>query len=281
MGFWNFVKSGGWGLRTGGGCEIHDLCVEARVNAYVISLILAVIGGAVMVYGSRFPEYSDPNANALLNDASWFTMTNKNVDSEVVEEYGDDAVAAVWIAHKRALETARNACFDLGGGIIALGIGSALLFAVNGVRKWRDLRRLSGPKTSGRFYLFAALTWLSFIPAEWCYYIYTEARGDYPPFADSIAIPMGMRFVFGVLGLPMVLFGVWIAINGTRLPAAIWSGSLFGRINLISAGIWIALILAMLVLTMGVTTRPPIVLSSLFTIYLLLSGRAAAEQPTN
>ena len=251
------------------------------MNAYVISLILAVIGGAVMVYGSRFPEYSDPNANALLNDASWFTMTNKNVDSEVVEEYGDDAVAAVWFAHKRALETARNACFDLGSGIIALGIGSALLFAVNGVRKWRDLRSLKGPKTSGRFYLFAALTWLSFIPAEWCYYIYTRARGDYPPFADSIAIPMGIRFVFGVLGLPMVLFGVWIAINGTRLPAAIWSGSLFGRINLISAGIWIALILALLVLTMGVITRPPIVLSSLFTIYLLLSGRAAAEQPTN
>ena len=243
------------------------------MSAHILPFALIALGGLVFAYGSQFPEYYDRGAEARLNDKNWSDAARKDNNA--------DTVANEWYSLRASLRTRRDTCYDLGAGIIALGLGMALLFLTKGIRKVSDLGYLTTPKTSGRFYLLAALTWLSFIPGEWIYYIYTGQRGDYPPFADVIGIPMGGAFIIGVLGLPFVLFGVWVSIHGAKLPTAVWSGSIFGQLNIVSAAIWIALILALLVTAMGVARQPPIVPSCLFTLYLLLSGKAAAEQPAN
>jgi hypothetical protein len=243
------------------------------LRVYLIPAIPIVIGVFTVAYGSRFPEYNDPNWEARLNDQSWFnSLTGPTIPPGSVQTLADR-----WYALQAQLRTPRDTCEDLGSGIVALGIAIAGIFLVKRVRTFGELADMSTPKTHLRFFLLAALTWLSFVPAEWCFYFYTAARDDYPPFADAIFIAMAGETFFGFVILPIVLFGVWIAIHNKDLPLPLWHGSVFGGFRIVNLGIWLALILAALVTFMGIISRPPIVLSCVFTIYLLLSGKAAAQ----
>jgi len=76
--------------------------------------------------------------------------------------------------------------------------------------------------------------------------------------------------------LPFILLGVRVAIGRALLPLPVFSRPVFSRFYLVSAALWLAAILALLFTAFGVAEQPPIVPSSLFTVYLILSGRAAA-----
>jgi hypothetical protein len=185
-------------------------------------------------------------------------------------------MANEWGAAKAKAETPRDVCLDRGAGVILLGLSIWILFMVKGVSRIRDLAGLTTPKTQQRFYVLATIAWLSFIPAEWAYYMYTEDRGDYPWFGDIIAIPCFGILIFGIIGLPFVLFGVKAALGRAQLPLAVFSRPVLSRFYIVSIALWIAAILALLVTAFGVAEQPPIVPSGLFTLYLILSGRAAA-----
>lgn len=165
---------------------------------------------------------------------------------------------------------------DLGMGLAALGVGLAMLFAARGVRSFKSLASLRSPPSRRSFYFSATLCWLSFIPAEWLWLVYTQRRGDYPWWADSIGIPGFSVLFFGLIGLPFVLLGVAIALRGAQLPATLWAKPYFGPPYVVCSILWAAVLLTLLFLWAFLFAGPPTVIPLLGTLYLLLSGRAAA-----
>jgi hypothetical protein len=235
------------------------------------------MGIVVVGYGSRFSEYTDPNweqpflkqdwTNRL--DTAFHASTNGNRETF-------DTMSDEWFAAKAKAQTPRNQCFDLGAGLIVLGISMGILFVAKRVHHISDLACLTTPKTRRSFLVLATMVWLSFIPAEWVFYNYTLDRGDYPWFGDEIAIPCFGVLILGLIGLPFVLLGVVIALRSSHLPLAIFSRPIFSRPYIVSFALWIAAVLAVAVMVFGVIMQPPIVPSALMTLYLILSGRAAA-----
>jgi len=235
------------------------------MNAYAAPLLLIAVGALVIASVAKLPAYTDP------------TWQDRFLSVDVSLENSDE-LSAEWYAAKAAVETPRHRRLDLGMGLVALGLGVAALFALLGVRSARDLIALGSPSTRPRFYTFAALTWLSFIPAEWFWLDYTQGRGDYPWWADSIGIPAGGVLLFGIVGLPVVLLGVGLAIRGASLPVTLWSRPALGPPYGVCIGLIVAAVLALLVLVSGVSTEPFLVPSALFALYLIVSGRAAAVE---
>jgi hypothetical protein len=133
------------------------------------------------------------------------------------------------------------------------------------------------PRSTGRFYVFATITWLSFIPAQLFWLSHIDARED-APFVDNMAIPIESTLIagFGIIGLPVVLFGVWFVTRRKSLPVPAWSAS---APSLAKVAVWIALILAIVVTVGCVITEPPLIPSCVLTVYLLLCGRAIAVSP--
>jgi hypothetical protein len=234
------------------------------LDAYLPPLFLVALGALVITFGESMPAYTDPGWQRRFAD----------VDFTAVKDF--DSLTTEWYAAKLEVETPRNRLVDLGMGFIALGVGFALLFALTHVRSFRDIGSLRSPSTRYSFLALSAVVWLSFIPAEWNWLGYALSRGDYPHWADSIGIPMYAVQTFGQNGLPVVLVGVLITLRGTTLPVKLWSRPILGRAYVVNIALIIAGILALLVLLSGVVSQPFLVPSALFTLYLLLSGRAAA-----
>jgi hypothetical protein len=159
--------------------------------------------------------------------------------------------------------------------LIALG-GSVLgLFMAKSIRTMNDLRGMTTPKSHRHFYIYAVVVWLSFVPAEIFYLNYIDARED-PPFVDNMAIPIEstLTLVFGLIGLPVIVAGVWMVTRGKSLPVSILAARTVDTNQLLAGVIWIALVILVFI-TMGcLVTEPSIVPSCVCTAYLLLSGRA-------
>jgi len=242
-----------------------------QMNAYAAPLVLIVAGALLVISAARLPAYTDP------------TWQDRFVTFTVSPE-NSDQLTARWYAAKAEVETPRNSRLDLGMGLVALGLTIALLFVVGQVRSLQDLSSLRSPATRRRFFVLAGLTWLSFVPAEWFWLYYTMARGDYPWWADSIAIPAFGALVVGIVGLGVVLLGVALALRGAALPVRLWSPPASGPPYFVCIGLIATAILALLVLLAGIAAAPFLVPSALFTLYLILSGRAAAavgRRPTS
>lgn len=93
--------------------------------------------------------------------------------------------------YKRAAELGTNKILfmDMGAGI---SIASVFILVFLFMTKTRKLSDLSNIKTMRKWPLFisANLIWLLLIPGTYWYYTFRGMRGDYPPFADSIGIPI-------------------------------------------------------------------------------------------
>jgi hypothetical protein len=236
------------------------------MNAYLVPSALIIAGITLRSISAVFPEYSDPHWSEPVLEAS----------ERVGADY--DSLTTMWYARKAEAETPRRRLMDVGAGVAALGASVALLFAARRVRSWRDVFGLDSPSSRTGFVALAALVWLSFIPAEWLWLDYTLRRGDYPWWADSIGIPMSQTQVFGLWGAPIIVIGAVLAVWGATLPVKLSARPIFGRSYLVAPLLIIMSILSLDVLVSGVFADPFIVPPALFTLYLLLSGRAAAAR---
>ena len=236
------------------------------MNAYLVPSGLIIVGIALRSIGAVLPEYRDPDWSEPVLQAS------ESIGADF------DSLTTMWYARKAEAETPRRRLMDLGAGVAALGASVALLFAGRRVRSWRDVFGLDSPSTRTGFVAFAALVWLSFIPAEWLWLDYTAKRGDYPWWADSIAIPMSQTQVFGLWGAPIIVIGAALAVWGVTLPVKLSARPILGRSYLWAPLLTIMSVLSLGVLASGVFANPFIVPPALFTLYLLLSGRATAAR---
>jgi len=153
-------------------------------------------------------------------------------------------------------------------------------------KTFSDLRKIRTINITTVF-ISANMVWLLLIPGTYWYYMFRGARGDYPPFADSIGIPIMTQIpVYLILLIPLNLF-LFLTTVKTTLPSQLFSkpevrnwqqalGDFFGCSLLVNILLFISLVID------GDHFSIPV---NLFFTYILLTLRAGqiktkADVPT-
>ncbi|MBS1572729.1 MAG: hypothetical protein JST62_10070, partial [Bacteroidetes bacterium] len=137
----------------------------------IITILTFIIGLGLFSYSLTLPYYKNQkDADDLLNNS---------YDINKQEYYKREA----------ELRTSKTTFMDLGFGL-AIASGTILAFLL--LTKTETFSDFKNLKTFNKLTTFvsANLVWLLLIPGTFWYYTFRGGRGDYPPFADSIGIPI-------------------------------------------------------------------------------------------
>jgi len=169
----------------------------------IFTILTFIIGIGLFSYSLSLPYYKDQKgANNLLHNSY-------KIDKD--EYYKLDL----------ELRTSKITLMDLGAGIV-IASGIILLFLL--LTKTKTLSDFKNLKSLNKLSIFVStnLVWLLLIPGTFWYYTFRAGRGDYPPFADSIGIPIYTQIPFFLcLIIPMNLFILLTTIN-TTLPTKLF-----------------------------------------------------------
>lgn len=167
---------------------------------------------------------------------------------------------------------------DVGMGMCALAIGLLLGLIISKYRKWKRLGEIEAGSVLTVFAM-ANLADILLVLATILYYYYRALRGDYPPDADSIGIPVVMQSS-GILFflLPMNIFLIASTLkSNTRLPGPMFQKTIRNTAPLVGWKIVLhgLILLALACLVLSVIGGDALaVLSMLMFLYVLLSVRA-------
>jgi hypothetical protein len=238
--------------------------MRTALRVYALPILLLVVGAVLALGVVHLPRYRDPN---------W---ADRFKGVEVALENAD-RLSREWHAAREAALTNRDRYFDFGLGMTVLGVSVASLLAVLRVRKVADFQALLTPRVLRTFYVGASAAWLSFVPAFWAYLLYTFRRGDYPWWADNVAIPAGGAVFLAFWGAVIVLWVVHLSAGHASLPVHLWARPIVGSAWVVGAATLIATGLCLALLVMGVFEMFFIVPSAVAMLYMLLCCRAAAS----
>ncbi len=135
------------------------------------------------------------------------------------------------------------------------------------------------PRASRTWYLTAVVGWVSFVPAVWAYLLYTYKRGDYPWWADSIAIPAAGAVFTGFWGVLIVLWAVHLSTRRAILPVPLWARPVLGRARFMGILALLGVVLFSVLLVNGVLANFFTVPSAMVMLYISLCCRAASVPP--
>lgn len=167
---------------------------------------------------------------------------------------------------------------DVGMGVCALGIGLLLSLIICWGRRWKRLKEI-GAGSVQTVFVMANLADIVLLVGTFLYYSYRGMRGDYPPDADSIGIPiLGQSSVILFFLLPMNIFLIIsTAKKNTRLPGLMFQKTVKNTAALVA---WKIVLYALMLLTLACLVLSVIdgdmlsVLAMLMFLYVLLSVRA-------
>ena len=165
--------------------------------------VMLVLGLGLFSYSLTLPYYT--NQRAADN------LLNGSMELSHADYYRQDA----------ALRTNKVACMDLGAGL-AIAAATMLSFLLMArVRTFSDCKEVKSLSKT-RVFIASNLVWLLLLPGTYWYYLFRGGRGDYPPFADSIMIPIVTQipvYLFAFIPLNLFLF---LTTLKTNLPATIF-----------------------------------------------------------
>ena len=150
------------------------------MNIRLIVILTFFVGLGLFLYSLTLPYYKDKEL------ADKLIVNSYEIDKK--EYYKKEA----------ELRTSKTTLMDLGAGI-AIASGVILIFLL--LTKSKKILDLKNVKSLNKLAIFisANLVWLLLLPGTVWYYTFRGGRGDYPPFADSIGIPLMTQ-------IPLVLF---------------------------------------------------------------------------
>jgi hypothetical protein len=235
-----------------------------------LALLLAAAGLVSVAVGSFMPAYTDPvvaeRISIGLECEPGIRNTNENLQCD----------SELWYRTMKALRTDKWSLVDVGGGLLLSGLMMSVFFWWSRQKSWRQL---STPRSSLSILALAGLCWLMQIPAYALFFITELTRGYYPPWADSIAIPM-FQFTSILLSLFLPYMALWLFfVVGARLPVAVFS-TVPGRpfVNAFWSGAATLLFIPIGLILIGAILEGPILMVPFLwlTLWLVLSARAAA-----
>lgn len=167
---------------------------------------------------------------------------------------------------------------DVGMGVCALAIGLLLSLIVFKYKKWKRLGEIEAGSVLTVF-IMANLADIVFLVGTFLYYSYRGMRGDYPPAADSIGIPIlgqSSGILFFLIPMNIFLIASTLKMN-TRLPGLMFQKTIRNTAALVGWKIFLhaLILLALLFLVLSVMDGDMLsVISMLMFLYALLSVRA-------
>jgi hypothetical protein len=229
------------------------------VHIRKIALLILLIGTGLFTYSLLIPFYHNQvKADLLLLEANQMSM----------DEY---------YKKNDELRTHKIFFMDLGIGMI-IGMTTILIFFIkNKVKTVSDLKTL---KTfCKKWHVFVLLNiagLLNVVGAAW-YYIFRQLRGDYPPFADSIGIPiMAEVYALSLVLIPWNIIAQLLLVK-SRLPARLFQ--IPDKYNWKSISWEVIFVILIIVTFIGfvktvISGDHGFIITNLVFIYLLLTLRA-------
>jgi hypothetical protein len=110
---------------------------------------------------------------------------------------------------------------DIGSGLGILSAALLLFLITSKIQTYSDFKTF---KTFNKpsIFISANLAWLLMWPETHWYYIFRGGRGDFPPFADSIGIPiMAQTTMIFMAIIPMNIF-VFLTTMKSNLPSTLF-----------------------------------------------------------
>lgn len=169
----------------------------------IVTILTLLIGFGFFTYSLTLPYYKDQkSADDLIGNA--YNMDKSEYYKKEVE-----------------LRTDKLTYMDLGLGM-AIASATILSFLIfTKVNRFKDFKKIK-TITKNETFISANLIWLILLPGTYWYYIFRAGRGDYPPFADSIGIPLMTQIPMNFLLLiPLNIFLMMTTIN-TNLPTKLF-----------------------------------------------------------
>ena len=180
---------------------------ESRTNTpmtpRLITILILIIGLGLFSYSLTLSYYKDQIlADNLIGDSY-------NMDK------------ADYYKKEAELRTNKTTFMDLGSGL-AIASATILVFLFfTKVKTFEDFKN-NTTLTKTATLISANLVWLILIPGTYWYYIFRAGRGDYPPFADSIGIPLMTQIPFYLfLLIPLNIF-IFLTTIKTNLPTKLF-----------------------------------------------------------
>jgi len=169
----------------------------------LISTLTLLIGFGLFFYSLTLPYYKDQK---LADD-----LIGNSYDMEKSDYYKKEA----------ELRTNKVTFMDVGSGL-AIASATILFFLIfTKVKTFSDFKN-NKTLTKTATFISANLVWLILLPGTYWYYIFRGGRGDYPPFADSIVIPLMTQIPFYLfLLVPLNIFILLTTIK-TNLPTRLF-----------------------------------------------------------
>lgn len=197
-----------------------------------------------------------------------------------------DAASWPWVTHedspafvatRERNRTSDGQIADLGVGLATLALSLAVAVAALGAHGWAAIRSLVTPSRKPVIIVLANLSLLGVFLGEFLGFVRDHHRGEFPPWADTPAIPMEWLISGWHLAAPVLTIGLTVCLWRARLPAALWRRPVgwWPWISTLTIGSLLAI--EALLLTDAVRFgRAFAIPCHLAMLYWLLSGRAAA-----
>ncbi|MDR3272008.1 MAG: hypothetical protein LBT29_00795 [Flavobacteriaceae bacterium] len=166
----------------------------------------ALISGIVLLfYSLTIPKYSDDNKYQELTDRFYQEPLSKDAYYQEIAK----------------ITTNKTFIMDFGNGIVSFSLICFVFLFISKINKWGDFKNIKTQNKLGIF-IMSNIAWLLMIPGTFLYYYYRGVRGDYPPFADSIGIPILQQITFVLLMLvPLNLF-LLVSLKKSKLPTCLF-----------------------------------------------------------
>lgn len=224
----------------------------------VIVILTFLIGLGLLSYSLTQPYYKDQEAGDHLIGGS------------------DKYSKADYYKKDAELRTDKVRFMNVGMGLCTASLSMFLFLFLSGVTKFSDFLKLKSIKKIP-LYIATNLVWLAMIPGTFWYYSFRAGRGDYPPFADSIGIPIYDQVQLCMfLIIPLNIF-IFLATIRSNLPTHIFIKATYHKLPVILWEVFFGLLLVINIICFiafvadGDHFSIPI---NLFFSYVLLALRA-------
>lgn len=192
----------------GGTMTLPTFMRRARV-LLAVCLVLGLAGLGLLRLAALTPEFTDPGRAAAL----------RVVDAPT---WNSDELAAFttrWHDEMRRLRTAKWPLHDGGLTLIALAatiLGSAIVLRAP---TFGALRRVRTPRSRAGLLALAAGVLVAPFPMATLWFSQVLDRAYYPPWSDSIGIPLAALMLLMIVTGPLAWLALWRMTRGSRPPA--------------------------------------------------------------
>jgi len=169
---------------------------------YLWLLVTLVMLGALLLIKSQSYPWYEPHGPEVF-DYSELSRENRT---------------GYWEKKSAELETPRKFLHDSGQGIMALAATLGFLYFSYGF----PLKGARTPETESRLYLLYIAPFVLAIPASFYYHLHRLGRFEYPPWSDSIRVPV---ILTALVFFSAAIFGVIImdtVLSLGRMPAKLY-----------------------------------------------------------